>query len=67
MNYYVNKKEQLGGEHEVHTESCYYLPIPENRLYLGSFTNCADALKEARKYYPKVDGCAFCCSSCHTR
>ena len=63
--YYVNMNAQSNGDHEVHTEDCSWLPNSENRLYLGYFSNCADAVKEARKHYSKVDGCAYCCSSCH--
>ena len=63
--YYVNKNEQSNGDHEVHTVSCTYLPNIENRLYLGYFDNCADAVKEAKKTYTKADGCFYCCKECH--
>jgi len=46
--YYVNKNEQPNGDHEVHTVSCLHLPTTENRLYLGYFGNCADAVREAK-------------------
>lgn len=65
--YYVNKKSQSTGEHEVHTGSCNWLPAPENRQYLGAFDNCTDAVREAKKYYSDVDGCAYCCPACHKR
>jgi hypothetical protein len=64
-NYYVNKNEQPNGDHEVHAVSCIFLPIAENRLYLGFFDNCAEAVKEAKKTYPKADGCFYCCRECH--
>jgi hypothetical protein len=64
-NYYVNKNEQDNGEHEVHRHSCSYLPEPENRVELGKFSNCQDAVKKAREFYEDVDGCAFCCRTCH--
>lgn len=63
--YYVNMNQQLNGDHEVHSEDCRWSPTPENRLYLGNFSNCADAVAAARKHYLKVDGCAFCCPLCH--
>ena len=66
-NYYVNKNCQKGGEHEVHKQSCLYLPKPENRIYLGVFNNCRDAIKEAKKHYSNIDGCFYCCKECHTR
>ncbi len=66
MKYYVNKNAQSNGDHEVHTQNCSYLPIMENRIYLGEFTNCKDAVKEAKKYYTQTNGCFFCCKDCHT-
>lgn len=66
MKYYVNKNAQSNGDHEVHTENCYFLPNPENRKYLGEFSNCSDAVKEAKKSYSKSNGCKTCSNSCHT-
>lgn len=66
MKYYVNTNAQSNGDHEVHTETCYYLPSSSNRKYLGDFSNCKDAVAEAKKTYSKSNGCAFCCNSCHT-
>jgi hypothetical protein len=65
-NYYVNKNAQANGDHEVHTESCAYLPAVTNRIYLGYFSNCAEAVREARKYYSQVNGCYYCSLPCHT-
>jgi len=65
--YYVNKNAQLTGEHEVHTSTCPYLPDQNNRLYLGTFYSCNDAIVEAKKYYSNVDGCFYCSKECHTR
>ena len=66
--YYVNHNSQLTGEHEVHKSNCSFLPNENNRVYLGFFDNCNDALKEAKaKGYNNVDGCAYCNSACHTR
>ena len=64
--YYVNKNAQTNGDHEVHVSSCSYLPDPENRLFLGEFTNCYDAVREAKKHYPQSNGCYYCCYPCHT-
>jgi len=63
--YYVNMEAQDNGDHEVHTSTCSRLPDPENRKYLGSFTKCEDALKEARRHYTQVDGCYHCSLDCH--
>ena len=65
--YFVNKNAQSGGEHEVHTEDCVYLPAPENRLRLGYFSSPEDVIKEAKKYDDNVDGCYYCCYPVHTR
>ena len=35
--YYVNKKAQDNGDHEVHEAGCSYMPEDENRKFLGSF------------------------------
>lgn len=64
--YYVNKNEQPNGDHEVHTTGCQFLPAPANRVYLGEFAHCRDAVKEAKGYYDQVNGCFFCARECHT-
>ena len=65
MRFYVNKNAQANGQHEVHRSTCSWLPDVENCLYLGDFTSSAQAVREARKYYTNVDGCAFCCPESH--
>jgi hypothetical protein len=67
MNYYVNKRAQSNGDHEVHEETCRYLPITENRMYLGGFSNCDDAVREAKKSYSTANGCLTCSPNCHTQ
>ncbi|WXR62030.1 hypothetical protein WG909_02070 [Peptostreptococcaceae bacterium AGR-M142] len=67
MIYYVNKNAQNTGEHEVHKETCSYLPSSDNRIHLGDFNNCKDALNEASKHYNNVDGCYYCSNECHTK
>lgn len=64
--YYVNKNAQPTGEHEVHKLYCSYLPETGNRIYLGIFINCEDAIKEAKKFYDNIDGCFYCTNECHT-
>lgn len=65
--YYVNTKAQSNGDHEVHKDVCDHLPDVSNRKYLGVFSNCHDAVIEAKKTYSKADGCYYCCNACHTR
>ena len=64
--YYVNKKAQPNGDHEVHTLNCEWLPEEHNRQYLGAFLTCRGAVRAARKYYARVNGCYYCSRECHT-
>lgn len=64
--YYVNEQKQSNGDHEVHTSDCRYLPSEANRKYLGEFSNCKDAVKEAKKSYSQSNGCYTCSKDCHT-
>tara|TARA_Y100001956_G_scaffold43096_1_gene42072 strand:- start:1848 stop:2054 length:207 start_codon:yes stop_codon:yes gene_type:complete len=65
-NYYVNKNVQTNGDHEVHKTGCSFLPSPDNRIYLGAFSNCKEAVLEAKRIYSQVNGCYFCSRECHT-
>ena len=65
--YYVNKNAQSNGDHEVHHEDCIYLPSVQNRIYLGEFSNCKPAVKEAEKHYSQSNGCKTCSNECHTQ
>lgn len=65
-NYYVNDNAQANGDHEVHKEGCSWMPKLENRTYLGNFSNCRDAVREARKHYTQVNGGKHCSPACHT-
>lgn len=64
--YYVNKVVQSNGDHEVHELGCSYMPSQQNQLYLGSFSNCHDAVREAKKHYRQSNGCYWCAKECHT-
>lgn len=64
--YFVNRRAQENGDHEVHRESCVYLPITANRLELGNFWGCVGPVEKARGYFTQVNGCKTCCNSCHT-
>ncbi len=65
--YYVNKNAQTNGDHEVHKTGCSYMPDAGNRLYLGDFNNCHDAVREAKKHYAQSNGCYYCSPECHTQ
>lgn len=68
--YYLNKNQQSNGDYEVHESSCNYLPLQENRVYLGEFYTCNDAVVEAKRRFPtyknNINGCYYCSKSCHT-
>jgi hypothetical protein len=66
-HYYLNKSPQANGDHEVHKENCKFLPLEHNRIYLGTFSTCSEAVQEAKKTYLLSDGCKFCIPECHTR
>ncbi len=66
MRYYVNKKTQSNGDHEVHKESCFYLPSPLNRIDLGEHLTCSSAVVKAKTYHQKSNGCFYCSKDCHT-
>ena len=64
--YYVNDNAQSNGDHEVHRETCDYLPKQENRAYLGQFDSCRPAVSAAKKIHPQSNGCYWCSRECHT-
>lgn len=65
-NYYVNTNAQSNGDHEVHKSGCSHMPDIWSQKFLGSFTNCKDAVEEAKKTYPTADGCYYCAYECHS-
>ncbi len=65
--YYVSVNAQKTGEHEVHSWLCSSLPNVNNRILVGSFDGCKDALKAAKKIFPQVDGCARCSPECNKK
>lgn len=62
--YYVNRNAQPNGDHEVHKSVCSYLPA--DRIYLGQFARCHEAVHEAKKQFRQSNGCYWCSRDCHT-
>lgn len=58
---------QSNGDHEVHIATCYWFPGLKNRKYLGEFESCHAAVSEAKNHTTQVNGCKYCCNSCHTQ
>jgi len=68
--YIINKNAQSDGFHEVHNENtCNHLPDLPNRVVIGEYNNCYDAVSATKQTNPQhdIDGCYFCCNACHTR
>lgn len=65
--YYVNKNAQDNGDHEVHKWGFDWMPNESNRLYLGDYDNCFEAVRKARTYFVQVNSCFYCSRECHTR
>lgn len=61
MQHYYVSKDQSKGTHEIHVPRCSYLPEADDRVYLGSFTTCSDALQQARSRFAGAKGCQWCC------
>lgn len=68
--FYINRNAQDDGYHEVHDDSanCSHPPLPENRVRLGYYNTCSEAIAAARAANPSllIDGCYYC-TDCHTR
>ena len=64
-NWIVNSNAQQNGDHEVHTtppeHSCTTYPAPQNRVSLGYFATCHEAVAAAIILgYHKANGCYWC-------
>ena len=72
MGYYINKNVQPdSGDYEVHQETgCSHPADPANRIPLGTFLNCQEAVAKAKQKFPNqasnINGCYYCCNLCHT-
>ncbi|MCX0353458.1 hypothetical protein LI064_02835 [Clostridium perfringens] len=65
--YYFNNNTDTNGNHEVHCETCHFLPDKANRTCIGYLSNCKEAMSAAQSTYPSksFDGCYWCCEDCH--
>lgn len=57
--YYV----KTTGIPEVHQEGCLWLPVIKQKTQLGIFTDCKEAIQNAKAIYNEVNPCSSCCSS----
>ena len=58
--YYLAIRPQTDDFHAVHKNGCPFLPVPEKRIFLGSFNNGNDAALTGLKYYRQVKVCLYC-------
>lgn len=69
-NFIINKNQQSNGDNEVHnkTNPCNHMPNLENQVPLGDHSSCHGAVATAKQRWPgdRINGCAYCCSECHT-
>ncbi len=63
--YFLNKRAQTNGEHEMHVEGCKWTPKADP-IYLGAFETEEEALVVAKYFYPSANGCCHCCSKTDT-
>jgi hypothetical protein len=60
--YYVGEEAEDDGQHEVHRDTCYRLPVL--RKYLGVHVSCKEAVARAREHYAGAVGCRLCSYEC---
>ena len=67
MAYYIiNKNEDDKGRNEVHTTTCGHLPLVQNRVSLGYFSDGKAAVSYAKSIgWKKADGCYYCANEAH--
>lgn len=65
---YVNSQAQPNGDHEAHRIPCPRPANESNRVYLGFFNTCNQAVAVARRRFPlwRINGCYWCSHPCHT-
>lgn len=58
--YYLDNKSLLNGNFSVHKENCPFLPGANQRIYLGKYDSCEDAVRTAKIICIRSNGCYFC-------
>lgn len=67
MKFFVTKIESDNDTCTIHKSICEYLPSDSNRIELGEFYSCSDALDEAKKNHDRSNGCFHCCLLSHSK
>lgn len=64
--YIINSNKDEKGLNEVHKTDCFRLPLLQNRIDLGFFSNEIDAVNHAKSHgWLSADGCWYCCPKAH--
>jgi hypothetical protein len=64
-NFYVRIKPEFNGTNMVHKKGCPFMPDAANRIPLGEFSSDKNAVKEAERFFSRINGCYFCIKECH--
>lgn len=66
MKYYLDRRADGQGLHQIHREDCPYLPERSDLIPLGDYPDCHGPLmKSMAAHYAASDGCAHCSMTCH--
>lgn len=67
-SYFVSKKPEPDGVHEVHHQKCLFIPRNnEDIIFLGEFEDCRGALGISREHFKETKGCFFCSYECSSK
>jgi hypothetical protein len=64
MHYFISQVPNKKGQYEIHIKQCFKHDMLSNRLYLGEFTHCEEALQKAKKHFKHVVFCPHCLPHC---
>ncbi len=65
INYYISTDKDYSMGHGIHQEDCNHMPLIKNRIYLGSFYNCRQAMRLTKLTFQNCYPCEFCMSDCN--
>ena len=65
MRYYLSKICGDDDRHLIHTVTCRHLPREQDeRIYLGDFPHCGNAIDIAKLYFLQLHCCPECTFRC---
>jgi hypothetical protein len=64
-SFFVRIKPDFDRTNIVHKKGCPLMPEIDNRIPLGRFLHSKKAMKEANRYFLRVNGCYFCNKECY--